>query len=49
MVAHPGHRQVGKDVFLVGEVSNATPPVAAAMKVSWVWQTPLGLPVVPEV
>jgi hypothetical protein len=30
-------------------LSKPTPLCAAAMKVSWVWQTPFGLPVVPEV
>jgi hypothetical protein len=49
VVAHPGHRQVGEDIVVGPSLSNSQPLCAAAMKAPWVWQTPFGLPVVPEV
>ena len=49
VVANPGHRQIRENVVGIAEAIELDAAAREAMKALCVWQTPFGLPVVPEV
>ncbi len=49
VVADPGERQIGDDLFVGPSLSNRLPLTAETTRLSKVSITPLGRPVVPEV